>query len=399
MDLELLTISTKPAAPSRNRRTSRIVPVRIVIGTVLILFALLVADHFTKAKAEGTAAKASFSTSFPQVNVETAQPGTSKHYLDALGTVTALKSIVVRSRVDGQLMNVFFNEGQIVEQGTLLALIDPRPAQILLTEANGQMLHDQSLLAQAEQDLSRYQPLAEHRAIPQQQMDQQEALVQQYRGAVQTDSGQIDNANLQLDYSHITAPISGRIGLRLVDPGNIVHATDTSGILTITQVQPIAVVFNLAEDDLPALQCALRANSHVLVQAWDRSNQAQIASGQILSLDNTIDPSSGTLKVKARFDNKRDDLFPNEFVNIRVQAGVRQHVLLVPEAAVQRNGDTAYVYVLNRDQTVHVRPVQTGQGDLGKVEILSGLRAGDVVVTKGFDKLQDAVRITVSKTQ
>jgi membrane fusion protein, multidrug efflux system len=392
MNHKPLNTSIEPPAPTPKRRTFW-----IVIGVVLILFVLLLAHHHRKTKLKAKAAQAALSATLPMVNVDTALLGTSRHYLNALGSVTALNSIVVRSRVDGQLMNVYFREGQLVRNGALLALIDPRPAQVLLTEAQGQIARDQSLLAQAEQDLGRYRPLAEHQAIPQQQKDQQDALVEQYRGAVQADSGQIANANLQLDYSHITAPISGRIGLRLVDPGNIVHASDATGILTITQVQPIAVVFNLAEDDLPALQRALRANAHLSVQAWDRANQAQIASGQILSLDNTIDPASGTLKIKASFDNKQGDLFPNEFVNIRVQTEVRQHVLLVPDAAVQRNGDTTYVYLLSGDGMVYVRPVQSGQSDAGKVEILSGLQTGDVVVTRGFDKLQDGLRVTVAR--
>jgi membrane fusion protein, multidrug efflux system len=228
MDHKALTTSIETAAPTPKRRTFW-----IVIGVVLILFVLLVAHHHRKTKLKAKAAQAALSAALPMVKVDTALPGTSRHYLNALGTVTALNSIVVRSRVDGQLMNVYFREGQMVRNGALLALIDPRPALVLLTEAKGQIARDQSLLAQAEQDLGRYRPLAEHQAIPQQQKDQQDALVEQYRGAVQADSGQIANANLQLDYSHITAPISGRIGLRLVDPGNIVHASDEPRIRSI----------------------------------------------------------------------------------------------------------------------------------------------------------------------
>jgi multidrug efflux system membrane fusion protein len=291
-------------------------------------------------------------------------------------------------------MKVYFHEGELVREGALLAEIDPRPGQVSFTQAHGQLIRDQASLAQAEMDLHRYEPLAQHQAIPQQQKDQQVSLVQQYRGAVEADQGQIDNANLTLIYSRITAPLSGRIGLRLVDPGNIVHASDTGGILTITQVAPITVVFNLAEDDLPKLQRALQANPHISVEAWDRANQIRIASGRILSLDNSIDPTSGTLKIKAVFDNKVATLFPNEFVNIRVETDVRQDALLVPDTAVQRNGDTAYVYVLSNDQTVHVRPVQVGLSNEGRAEILSGLQNGDVVVVKGFDKLQDAIRVS-----
>ena len=369
---------------------------RIVTGVLLILSALLIIHH-RKQNARVKASQEALSSAVPMVDVATVTRGASRHYLNALGTVTPINSVLVRSRIDGQLMKVFFHEGEYVQEGAILAQIDPRPGQVSLTQAHGQLVRDQASLDQAELDLRRYEPLAQHQAIPQQQKDQQSAVVQQYRGAVEADSGQVDNANLQLTYSRIIAPISGRIGLRLVDPGNIVHAGDSTGILTITQVQPITVVFNLAEDDLAALQKAMHANPNVSVEAWDRANQIHIASGRILSLDNSIDPTSGTLKVKATFENRQSDLFPNEFVNIRVLTEVRPDALLVPETAVQRSGDEAYVYLLSRDQTVHVRTVKTGSSDQDKIEILSGLLPGDIVVTKGFDKMQDAIRVNINQ--
>ena len=378
--------------PRRKRLT-----LRLVTGILLILSALLIIHHHRKKNAKVKEEQGALSSAVPMVNVATVTRGASRHYLNALGTVTPLNSVLVRSRIDGQLMKVFFHEGEFVREGALLVQIDPRPGQVSLTQAHGQLVRDQASLDQAEVDLRRYEPLAQHQAIPQQQKDQQAAVVQQYRGAVEADSGQIDNANLQLTYSRITAPISGRIGLRLVDPGNIIHAGDSTGILTITQVQPITVVFNLAEDDLPALQKAMHSDPNISVEAWDRANQIHIASGRILSLDNSIDPTSGTLKVKATFENKQGDLFPNEFVNIRVLTEVRPDALLVPEAAVQRSGDDAYVYLLSTDQTVHVRTVKTGSSDHGKIEIFSGLLPGDVVVTKGFDKMQDAIRVNVTQ--
>ncbi len=368
----------------------------IIISLLLFLFAFVVVRLHSKEIAKTSAEQAALANALPHVEVANATTGAARHYLNALGTVTPLNTVLVRSRIDGQIMNVFFHEGELVQEGALLAQIDPRPAEVMLTQATGQMARDQAALAQAETDLQRYEPLAQHKAIAQQQKDDQAALVQQYRGAVEVDAGQIDNAKLQLTYSRITAPISGRIGLRLVDPGNVVHANDTTGIVSITQVRPITVVFNLAEDDLPALQKALRANPQIPVEAWDRANQIHIATGRILSLDNSIDSTSGTLKVKATFENDHGELFPNEFVNVRVLTEVNQNALLVPDSAVQRNGDSAYVYVLGPDNTVHVRSVETGHTDAGKVEILSGLQPGDAIVTRGFDKLQDAIRVTVA---
>jgi multidrug efflux system membrane fusion protein len=358
-----------------------------------------VARRHQESFARAQANRAALSGGVPLVDVAPASPGTAKHFLNALGTVAPLNSVLVRSRIDGQIVKIFFHEGQFIEQGALLAQVDPRPGQVLLTEANGQMAHDQAMLAQAEMDLQRYEPLAKRQAIPQQQRDQQVALVDQLRGAVQSDSGQVDNAKLQLTYSRITAPISGRIGLRIVDPGNIVHANDSTGIVTITQVRSITAVFNLAEDDLPVLQRALQKDPYLTVEAWDRANQVRLASGHILSLDNSIDAASGTLKVKAIFANDHGELFPNEFVNVRIQIDAGQNALLVPESAVRRNGDTEYVYLLSGDHTVHVHPVQTRQSGEGKAEIVSGLKPGEMVVTGGFDKLQDSIRVAIADSQ
>lgn len=368
----------------------------IVLGVLAVLLAVITIRHHHKAIEKEKAAQAALANVVPSVETTIATTGTSRHYLNALGTVTALNTVLVRSRIDGQIMKVFFHEGQFVQQGALLAQIDPRPAEVQLMQANGQMMRDQASFTQAEMDLKRYDPLAQHQAIPQQQRDQQAALVQQYRGAMQTDEGQIANAKLQLTYSKITAPISGRIGLRMVDAGNIVHANDAAGLVSITEINPITVVFNLAEADVPVLQQALSKNPQLAVEAWDRSNQIHVATGRILSLDNSIDAASGTLKVKATFANEHGELFPNEFVNIRVMAGVSENALLVPGTVVQRNGDTAYVYVVDRNNIAHMRAVKTGESDAGSVEILSGLQSGETVVTKGFDKLQDSIRVAAA---
>ena len=377
-----------PHPPRQPRRFGWLIALAIVA-----LLAVLAWRHHQQKVARTRQDEAQQAAVLPVVTVAPAVSGSARHFLNGLGTVTPMNNVVVHSRIDGQLMAVYFHEGQMVQKGMLLALLDPRSAQIQLTQANGQMQRDSATLNQAQMDLGRYVPLAKDQAIPQQQADQQKSVVDQYTGTVKFDTGQIDNARLQLAYAHITAPIAGRAGLRLIDPGNIVHAGDANGLVTITQVTPINVTFNLSEDDLPALQRALQKNRQLPVEAWDRINVAKIASGRILSLDNTIDAASGTLKVKAVFDNRAGMLFPNEFVNIRVLSGVQQNATLVPVSAIQRNTDTAYVYVVDGSQTVHVRAVQPGVTDGDTIEILSGLHVGDVVVTQGFDKLQDDIRV------
>jgi len=326
------------------------------------------------------------------VAVAKAHMGSIPVYQDGLGTVTAFYTVTVRSRVDGQLMTVPVKEGDLVTEGQLIAQIDPRPYQVQLEQAEGTMARDQAMLANAKVDLDRYRTLINQDAIPKQQLDTQVALVAQYEGNIKTDQANIDNAKLQLTYAHITAPITGRIGLRQMDPGNIVHASDTTGLLIITQVQPIAVLFTIPEDDLPPILKKLRAGAHLPIIATNRDKSEKLASGTLLTIDNSIDPTTGTSRLKGIFENKDNALFPNQFVNIRVLVETLANQVIVPEVAVQQGSQGQFVYVVEGtgDQAkVRVQKVQVGETEGQDAQILSGLNAGDVVVTDGTDKLQN----------
>lgn len=329
------------------------------------------------------------------VVAEAAVSGDLPVYLDGIGTVTPLATVTVKSRVDGELVNVAFREGQLVHSGDLLAEIDPRPFQVQLEQAQGQMARDQALLANARVDVQRYRRLVADDSIPKQQLDTQIALVHQYEGMVQTDQAQIDSAKLQLDYSRITAPLSGRLGLRLVDAGNIVHASDTNGLVVITQLQPIAVVFPIPEDNLPAVRQRLAAGVTLPVEAYDREQQQRLATGQLLTIDNQIDPNTGTVRLKAEFPNDDGALFPNQFVNARLQLDVRRGATLIPIAAVQRGAQGSFVYVVQNDQTVAERPVQIGVSEGDQVVVDSGVAPGELVVVDGADALRAGRRVTL----
>lgn len=336
----------------------------------------------------------------PQVTPVVAVPAGKSDigiYLTGLGAVTPLNTVSVRSRVDGQLMEVRFREGQTVRKGELLAVIDPRPFQVQLTQAEGQMARDRELLKNARMDLQRYKQLWQQDSIPKQQLDTQDALVRQLEGTVKIDQGQIDSARLQLVYSRIVAPISGRVGLRQVDPGNMIHTSDTNGLVVITQLQPISVIFSIPEDNLPKLLAKVRGGVRLGVDTYDREQKHKLAEGTLLTVDNQIDPTTGTVKLKAVFPNTQNELFPNQFVNTRLLLETMRDAVVIPAAAVQHGAQNTFVYLVKADKTVTVRPITVGATQNDQIAVTSGLEVGDPVVVDGAERLREGSRVEVKE--
>jgi len=384
-------------------------PIRILIG-IVVLAALAVGGYYywqwrmtPSPMAAAGATKGGFggpggAARTPVVALPATQ-GDIDVIVNGLGTVTPLRTVAVKTRVDGELVRVLFEEGQLVKEGQLLAEIDARPFQVQLQQAQGQLARDRALLENARLDLERYNTLFKQDSIAKQQVDTQASLVRQYEGAVRMDASQVDNARLQLAYSRITAPVSGRLGLRQVDPGNIVHAGDQNGIVVITQLEPISVLFTVPQDLLPALMKRLQSNEAIGVEAWDREQKTKLASGTLASADNQVDPQTGTVKLKARFDNSDRGLFPQQFVNVRMKLDTLHDTVIVPSPAVQRGSQGMFVYVVQPDNTVAIRNVKLGPLDGQRQAISEGLKPGELVVTDGTDRLRPGSQVEVASAR
>ena len=316
-------------------------------------------------------------------------------YLSGLGTITALRTVTLKSRVDGELIHIAFKEGAMVKAGDLLAEIDPRAYETQLMQAEGQLKRDEALLKNAEIDLVRYQTLLEQDSIAAQQSVTQESVVKQHKGTVDIDRGIVANAKLQLSYTKITAPISGRLGLRLIDQGNIVHASDANGLAVITEIQPIAVVFTLPEDDLPSVMKKFKSSQGLTIEAYDRQGTTQLAEGKLLAVDNQIDTTTGTVKLKGQFSNEDHALFSNQFVNIRMSMDTLRAATVIPAAAIQRGIIGTFVYVVNDEKIVSVRPITIGPVEDEKVPVLKGLNPNEHVVIDGADKLREGIKVKI----
>ncbi len=366
------------------------------ILVLLILGGLYWYEHGkSTAAAKATSAKGGrggASAATPVVAAQ-AQKGNIGVYVTGLGAITPIYTVTVKSRVDGQLMAVHFKEGDLVNEGDPMIEIDPRPYEAAVLQAQGALTRDTALLANARVDLARYTTLVAQDAVPEQQLATQRALVAQYEGTVTNDQGTVDAAKVNVVYCHIASPLTGVVGLRLVDPGNIVHASDTNGMIVITQIQPISVIFPIAEDQLPPVLQKMRAGQKLTVDAWDRELKNKLASGTLSTVDNLIDQTTGTLKLRAIFDNEKRTLFPNQFVNARLLQQEKTGVTLLPSAAIQRNTNDTYVYLIKPDNTVTVRDIKVGTTEGDQSEITSGLAPGDKVVMTGVDKLQEGSKV------
>jgi len=335
----------------------------------------------------------------PPVQAATATRESVPRYLSGLGTITATNTVTVRSRVSGQLMALHFQEGQQVNAGDLLAEIDPSEFKVALAQAQGQLAKDKATLANARRDLARYQQLVKTSLVSRQDLDTQQALVTESEGTVKADEASVASAQLQLDWSRITAPISGRVGLKQVDIGNQISSSDTTGIVVLTQTHPIDLVFTLPESDIATVVQAQKAGQPLVVEAWDRTNKQKLSSGSLLSLDNQIDATTGTIKLKARFNNQDDALFPNQFVNARMLVATQQDAVVIPAAALQMGNEGNFVWVVNENNQVSKHIVTPGIQDSQKVVIAAGLSAGDRVVTDGIDRLTEGAKVEVVDAQ
>jgi multidrug efflux system membrane fusion protein len=392
-ELERVGIVTGEPSAATEARTKRIALIASGVIVLLVVFALTVRHYRMVAKdREQNGQDAPMA-----VSVAAVSSGDIVVRIPGLGAVTPLATVTVRTQISGQLQKIAFTEGEVVHEGAFIAQIDPRPYQAALDQMKANLHRDQALLADARLDLKRYQDLIEQDSIAQQQLDTQKSLVAQYEGTVAGDEAQINTAALNLQYTHIVSPVTGRVGLRQVDQGNYVTPTDANGIVVITQLQPITAIFSIPEDFVPAIVRSLHDGATLTVEAYDRSNSNELAVGKLLTLDNEIDATTGTIKLRALFDNKDGLLFPNQFVNVQLISNVLHKQIVMPNAAVHRGAPNGvvgtFVYLVKADSTVAVRPVTLGTVDGERVAVLSGLAPGDLVVTDGGDKLRDGATV------